>query len=70
MTVPFREDKGLHQDLIESIPQGRGCDPKEVSRAILFLASDEASYMNGHGKILASELSLSNRQYPELTMSL
>lgn len=52
MTAPFRENDALHRDLVESIPQGRGCDPREVSRAILFLASDEASYMNGHGKTL------------------
>jgi NAD(P)-dependent dehydrogenase (short-subunit alcohol dehydrogenase family) len=53
MTTAFRDDKGLHEELVESIPQGRGCDPKEVSRAILFLASDEASYVNGHGKFLS-----------------
>jgi hypothetical protein len=54
MTSAFRENEALHADLVESIPQGRGCDPKEVSRAILFLASDEASYINGHGKLISS----------------
>lgn len=54
MTAAFRDNKDLHDDLIDSIPQGRGCDPKEVARAILFLASDEASYMNGHGKLILS----------------
>jgi NAD(P)-dependent dehydrogenase (short-subunit alcohol dehydrogenase family) len=52
MTTAFRDDKALHEDLVDSIPLGRGCDPKEVSRAILFLASDEASYITGHGKLL------------------
>jgi NAD(P)-dependent dehydrogenase (short-subunit alcohol dehydrogenase family) len=53
MTAAFRNDEGLHSELVENIPQGRGCDPIEVSRTILFLASDEASYMNGHGKLLS-----------------
>jgi NAD(P)-dependent dehydrogenase (short-subunit alcohol dehydrogenase family) len=53
MTTAFREHEALHEDLLDSIPQGRGCDPKEVSRAILFLASDEASYMNGHGESIS-----------------
>jgi NAD(P)-dependent dehydrogenase (short-subunit alcohol dehydrogenase family) len=52
MTAAFRDNVGLHEDLVESIPQGRGCNPKEVSQAILFLASDEASYITGHGKLI------------------
>jgi len=60
MTAPFRKNEALHRDLVESIPQGRGCDPREVSRAILFLASDEASYMNGHGKTLLSPIASSS----------
>lgn len=31
----------------DSIPLGRGGDPEEVARAILWLASDEASYVTG-----------------------
>ena len=27
--------------------QGRMCEPEEVARAALFLASDEASFVNG-----------------------
>jgi NAD(P)-dependent dehydrogenase (short-subunit alcohol dehydrogenase family) len=27
--------------------QGRICEPEEVSAAVLFLASDEASFING-----------------------
>jgi len=50
MTVPFREDKKVYEDLLESIPMHRGADPKEVGRAVLFLASDDASYITGQGK--------------------
>lgn len=49
MTTAFREDTFIHDMLRERIPAGRGSDPKEVGRAVLFLASDEASYITGQG---------------------
>ena len=30
-----------------TMPLGRICEPEEVARAALFLASDEASFVNG-----------------------
>jgi 3-oxoacyl-[acyl-carrier protein] reductase len=34
------------------IPQGRMGNPTEIANAILFLASDEASYVNGHNFVV------------------
>lgn len=50
MTQAFRDDKAIHEMLLESIPLNRGSSPKEVGQAVLFLASDEASYITGHGR--------------------
>lgn len=50
MTEGFRSDSVVHQEMLNSIPQGRGSDPAEIGNAVLFLASDEASYINGTGK--------------------
>lgn len=45
------EESGLGEDyyreLFEPIPMKRAATPEEVARAILFLASDEASFMTG-----------------------
>ena len=34
-------------DAALAVQQGRICEPEEVARAALFLASDEASFING-----------------------
>jgi NAD(P)-dependent dehydrogenase (short-subunit alcohol dehydrogenase family) len=38
---------GALDELVASTPMGRGAQPVEVSRCVLFLASDDASYVNG-----------------------
>lgn len=34
-------------EAVHAVQQGRICEPEEVARAALFLASDEASFING-----------------------
>ena len=36
------------EELDERVPLGRQGNPKEVSKMILFLASDDASHCSGH----------------------
>jgi NAD(P)-dependent dehydrogenase (short-subunit alcohol dehydrogenase family) len=38
-------------------PLGRGAEPEEIARAALFLASAEASYVNGHALVVDGGLS-------------
>ena len=49
MTAFLREQESLHKGVLEKVPMGRGADPAEVGRVVLFLASDDASYVTGQG---------------------
>ena len=40
------------QAIIEVIPNGRISTPNEISGAVVWLCSDEASYVNGHTLVL------------------
>lgn len=42
-----RQDDDLNEGVIEATPMGRMADPREIANAVLFAASDEASYMTG-----------------------
>jgi len=44
-------------------PMKRGGEPGEIARAALFLASDEASYVNGHALVVDGGLSCSHPHY-------
>ena len=39
-------------DAALAVQQGRICEPEEVACAALFLASDEASFVNGHDMVV------------------
>lgn len=45
-----QQNPALAEAVYESIPMGRGGDPAEVANAVLFLASDDASWITGHRK--------------------
>ena len=46
-TLSSEQAQALLQDLLSRIPMGRVGEPKEIGSGILFLASDESSYMTG-----------------------
>lgn len=45
--LPPHEAAALHQDLMTRIPLRRLGEPREIASGVLFLASDESSYMTG-----------------------
>lgn len=52
MTLIGRSNPILHQAVLDSVPIGRGADPKEVARGVLFLASDDASFITGQSLVM------------------
>lgn len=52
MQTPMTQDRyavaGLKEQRAAMVPLGRIADPEDVAGAVVFLLSDEASYINGH----------------------
>jgi NAD(P)-dependent dehydrogenase (short-subunit alcohol dehydrogenase family) len=47
LALPLFTDPELFADRTSQIPLGRFAEPEEIAESILFLASDEASYITG-----------------------
>jgi NAD(P)-dependent dehydrogenase (short-subunit alcohol dehydrogenase family) len=63
MTQPLYElarSVGREDAIGQLNPLRRGGEPYEIARAIAFLASDEASYVNGHALVVDAGLSSSH----------
>lgn len=53
MTAAFKDNEPVYNELMDrTIPMHRGADPKEIGRTVLFLASDDASYITGQAIVI------------------
>jgi len=41
------QDPKLNEEFIARMPIGRGASPSEIAQSVVFLASDEASFVTG-----------------------
>ena len=52
MTESSRRDPAQHAQRLARVPMGRSAGPEEVAYGVLFLASDESSYMTGSEMVI------------------
>ena len=62
MTAALQHHKPLMEKIVERIPLGRGARPEEIASAIAFLASEDASFVNGVNLPVDGGVTASNGQ--------
>lgn len=62
MTTVFQQHGPLMEKIVERIPLGRGAKPEEIASVIAFLASDDASFINGVNLPVDGGVTASNGQ--------
>ena len=65
MTADMMDDEKLLAEFAERIPLGRVCEPEEIAAVIVFLASEDASFMTGANVAVDGGVSASNGQPPQ-----
>ena len=54
--------EAIMEDYRERVPLERGAEPEEIADGMVFLASDEASYVSGHDLVIDGEVTASTGQ--------
>ena len=62
MTAAFQQHQPLMQKVLDRIPLGRGAHPEEIASVIAFLASGDASFVNGVNLPVDGGVTASNGQ--------
>ena len=62
MTAAFQQHHPLMEKILDRIPLGRGAKPEEVASVIAFLASEDASFVNGVNLPVDGGVTASNGQ--------
>ena len=62
MTAAFQQHGPLMEKVLERIPLGRGAKAEEIASVIAFLASDDASFVNGVNLPVDGGVTASNGQ--------
>lgn len=65
LTAPFTGNEALRNDFIERIPLGRHGVPEDIAGPCLYLASDDASYINGTSLVVDGGWEITG--YPDLS---